>query len=172
MVDDEVPPGVWFDVSVMSKLRFPEPDDDDPDLGLDEARGQFREDLAERYRMAVFADQEAASFDDFDLPPPPNPVLMELADVSAGLHRLEAYRDLLILFCRNVSTDPETARAIAAVTGLSHTTILRTGTVAELAGVVSVAQPVAEAMLGSLDPGREPGLYRRLRQIRATSITE
>ena len=85
---------------------------------------------------------------------------------------LEAYRDKLIVFCRNVSADPETARSIAAATGLSHTTVLRTGTVAELAGVVAVAQPVAEAMLGWLDPGREPGLYRRLRQIRATSITE
>lgn len=171
MADDEVPLEVWFDVSVMTKLRFPEPDDDDRDLGLEEARDQFREDLAERYRMRLLADQDAA-LGDSELPPLPNPVLMELAEVSAALRRLEAYRDKLIVFCRNVSADPETARSIAAATGLSHTTVLRTGTVAELAGVVAVAQPVAEAMLGWLDPGREPGLYRRLRQIRATSITE
>jgi hypothetical protein len=172
MADDDVPPEVWFDVSVMTKLRFPEPDDEDNDPGLEEAKDQYREDLAEQYRMAVFADQEAASLDDSDLPPPPNPVLMELAEVSAALRRLEVYRDKLIIFCRNVSADPETARAIAAVTGLSHTTVLRTGTVEQLAGVVAVAKPVAEAMLGWLDPAREPGLYRRLRQIRATSITE
>lgn len=172
MADDEVPLEVWFDVSVMTNLRFPEPDDDDRDSGLDEAKDQYRDDLAERYRMTVFADQEAALLDDCDLPPPPNPVLVELSEVSAALRRLEAYRDKLIIFCRNLAADPETARAIAAATGLSHTTVLRTGTVAELAGVVAVAQPVAEAMLGWLDPGREPGLYRRLRQIRATSITE
>lgn len=179
MTDVEVPSEVWFDVTVMSNLRYPEPDHEDNDPRLDEAmdqlyeeRGRYREDFVERYRMTVFADQEMAWADDSELPPPPNPVLMELADVSADLRRLEAYRDRLIIFCRNVSADPETARGIAAVTGLSHTTVLRTGTVADLAGVVAVAKPVAEAMLHSLDSGREPGLYRRLRQIRATSITE
>jgi hypothetical protein len=108
--------------------------------------------------MGVFADQEAASLDDSDLPPPPNPVLMELAEVSAasrpagGVPRQADHR------LPNVSADPETARAIAAVTGLSHTTVLRTGTVEQLAGVVAVAKPVAEAMLGWLDPARESGL--------------
>lgn len=179
MTDDEVPPGVWFDVSVMADLRYPEPDHEDSDPGLEEAKfqlgeakDQYREDFVERYRMAVFADQETAWVDDYELPPPPNPVLMELAEVSAEMRRLEAYRDRLIIFCRNVSADPETARGIAAVTGLSHTTVLRTGTVADLAQVVAVAKPVAEVMLSRLDKGREPGLYRRLLQIRATSITE
>ena len=59
--------------------------------------------------MRLLADQDAA-LGDSELPPLPNPVLMELAEVSAALRRLEAYRDKLVIFCRNVSADPETAR--------------------------------------------------------------
>ena len=73
----------------------------------------------------------------------------------------------LIAFTRSYAVDPESMRAIANVTTLSHTTIMRIADEDRIRGVAFSARKIAEDMLSRLTPQEDPDLYARLSRVAA-----
>ena len=161
---------VRYDIAVMARLRFPLPSPAST-TGIESSEAARDAAWEERTRFADAVERayderlanEYLEFDEDESPPAlPNVLAEELTSVSRELHTLEEYRDRLIVFARTLASETVPARALAARTGLSHSTIVRMATQEAVADVGVEAGPVAANTLKDLDARQDPELYRRL----------
>jgi hypothetical protein len=160
----------WYDLQVLAKLNHPYPDDADPaeEEVIDDARRDYLEGAVKAYLHQI--EHSWSEFDDasenaaFD---PPDAVLDELRSTAARIAGLQTYLNELIIYARLFAAEPATARTVAQVTGLSHSTIVRMATPDLIAQVARQAQPVARARMEALKPAVNPLFYRRLAAIAA-----
>jgi hypothetical protein len=160
---EDVPWEVLYEMRVVARLQMGKPVEDSAEE--QERLSEVIADEVEDYVETIRDRAEAAGSDDEAVFEPPCYLLDRLEEVCRSIARLERLRDRLITFARTYAVDPESSRVIAARTGLSHTTIRRTADEAAIREVADLAGPVAEGMLASLTPQKEPDLYSRLSQI-------
>ena len=161
---------VTYDAAVMARLRFPMPDpaSDDDDIAdavrddIWQQREQYARELTEGYNELVTSSYLAADSDGSAPGPAPSVVATELGLVSARLKELEEYRDRLIVYARSLASTPVPARAVAASTEMSHSTIVRMATAEAIADIAVEASPAAADVLQDFDPREDPQFYLRL----------
>ncbi|GAA3623662.1 hypothetical protein [Microlunatus ginsengisoli] len=160
----------WYDLSVLTMLRYPAPHDEDPvaEEVVDDQRRDYFNDAVEAYLRDI--EHSWSEYDDgtdrgsFE---PPDVVLDELQATAARIADLQNYLNELIIYARLFAAEPATARTVAEVTGLSHSTIVRMATPELIAQVAARVQPVARTQLQALQPATNPLFYRRLATLAA-----
>ena len=168
---DKISDETWYDLTMLTTLLYPDADDeDDPGYqeGLDDLRQDHFNDAVEAYLYGVENSWEAYDGDPDNAPfEPPDPVLSELKSTASRIAGLQRYLNKLIIYARLFAAEPATARTVAEVTGLSHSTIVRMATPELIAHVAAQVQPIARAQLNALQPATNPLFYRRLATIAA-----
>ena len=169
MNTDNVPPlDVQYEMRVAAHLRYDEVADrlDWPADVHDEQLNRFMDDETWAWNSRIEQLSDQADADEEFTFQAPNYLLDKLADVSASIRQLERFRDDLITFARTYAIDPESVRVIAGRTGLSHTTIVRTGNdEPRRRAVAHVCAQEASRTLNGLAARSDPELYGRLTAI-------
>ncbi|MBA3529713.1 MAG: hypothetical protein H0T91_10480 [Propionibacteriaceae bacterium] len=165
---DSISDEAWYDILVMARLRYPYGEEGSEE-GTEDQRRHFIEEFIDDYQrtfdhsLSMF--EEDASFD------PPDPVLNELLRTARDLAEISTYLDKLMVFARAFAAETSTTRVIADVTGVSHSTVVRTATPELVARVAAQAQQVAEMQMKGVEPVKNPVFYRRLVGLAAAEPT-
>src|SRR4051794_30409403 len=146
----------WYDLTMLTTLLHPDPDDDDHPAYVEVLEDQRRDHFNEA--VETYLHDVEHSWDAYDGDPdnssfePPDAVLTELASTASRVAGLQRYLNKLIIYARLFAAEPASARTVAQVTGLSHSTIVPMATPELIAQVAAQVQPVARARLEALQP--------------------